>query len=108
MRTSHSTSDSVRPQSDQRAAYIVTHSEPGFPTLYQHIHLHQQATDAINFKITPWLLLEANDKIADNLKETFLQQQLYLICNLVKQVNLRHVAFCVHTAESLHNIRSSS
>ena len=37
--------------------------QQGFPNLYQHIHLHQQATDAINFKITFSLFLGANDKI---------------------------------------------
>ena len=31
---------------------IDTALQLGFPNLYQHIHLHQQAADAINFKIT--------------------------------------------------------
>ena len=34
--------------------------QQGFPNLYQHIHLHQQATDAINFKIISSLLLGTN------------------------------------------------
>ena len=58
--------------------------QAGFLSFYQHIHLHQQTTDAINFKITSCLLLGENDKIEDSFKEAFLPQQLYLIAILVK------------------------
>ena len=78
---------SSRMQMTTRHLEITGHiqfSNMGFPDLYQHIHLHQQTTDAINLKITSLLLLAANDKIVDNFKETFLQQQLYLVCILVK------------------------
>ena len=112
-------------QSDQRFAYIVlcsdewTHLEATghiqlsnidllmqqrSPDLYQHIHLHQQATDAINFKITSSLLLAANCKISDNLKETVLQQQLYLLCILAKTDEVgppRMGGFTVPASEAL-------
>ena len=51
----------------------------GYPNLYQHIHIHQQATDAINFKITSCILLGSNDKIDINWKRDYLAQRLYLI-----------------------------
>ena len=92
-------------QNDQRIAFIALYEDEfrhfensnhiqlaninplmqhGFSNLYQHIHLHQQATDAINFnKITWSLLLGANDKIPDNFKETLLRQQPYLVAILV-------------------------
>ena len=44
------------------------------------------------------VLLGANDKIAESIKETFLQQKL----------NLGHVVFSVHTAEGLHSNVSSN
>ena len=83
-------------QNDQKIAYILlcnnrirlTNVDPllqaGYPNLYQHIHLHQQATDAINFMITSSLLLGANDKFEDKFKEEFPHQQLYLVAILVK------------------------
>ena len=58
--------------------------QAGYPNLYQHIHLHQQATDAINFKITSTLFLTANEQIEDNWKEEFLRERLYLVAILVK------------------------
>ena len=51
----------------------------GYPNLYQHIHIHQQATDAINFKITSSILLGANDKIDINWKRDYFAQKLYLV-----------------------------
>ena len=51
----------------------------GYPNLYQHIHIHQQATDAINFKITSSILLGSNDKIDNNWKRDYFAQKLYLI-----------------------------
>ena len=51
----------------------------GYPNLYQHIHSHQQATDAINFKITSCILLGTNDKIDINWKEDCLGQRLFLV-----------------------------
>ena len=48
------------------------------------MHLHQQATNAINFKIISTLLLGTNDKIEDNWKHEFLNQRLYLATILVK------------------------
>ena len=56
----------------------------GYPNLYQHIHLHQQATDAINFKITSCVLVGSNDKIDINWKKDFLGQNLYLIAIAIK------------------------
>ena len=48
---------------DQQDRIQLTNIDPllqaGYPNLYQHIHLHQQATDAINLKITSTLLLGA-------------------------------------------------
>ena len=58
--------------------------QQGPPNLYQHTHLHQQATQTVNLKITSSLPLEANDKISDHIMDKFLQQQLYLTCILVK------------------------
>ena len=51
----------------------------GYPNLYQHIHIHQQATDAINFKITSCILLGSNDKIDINWKKDYLSQRLFLV-----------------------------
>ena len=51
----------------------------GYPNLYQHIHIHQQATDAINFKITSSILLGSNDKIDVNWKRDYFAQKLYLV-----------------------------
>ena len=51
----------------------------GYPNLYQHIHFHQQATDAINFKITSCILLGSNDKIDIKWKKDYLGQDLYLV-----------------------------
>ena len=51
----------------------------GYPNLYQHIHIHQQATDAINFKITSCILLGSNDKIDINWKKEYLSQRLFLV-----------------------------
>ena len=51
----------------------------GYPNLYQHIHIHQQATDAINFKITSSILLGSNDKIDINWKRDYFAQKLYLV-----------------------------
>ena len=51
----------------------------GYPNLYQHIHIHQQATDAINFKITSCILVVSNDKIDVNWKRDYLGHRLYLI-----------------------------
>ena len=49
------------------------------PNLYQHIHIHQQATDAINFKITSGILLGSNAKIDINWKRDYFAQKLYLV-----------------------------
>ena len=56
----------------------------GYPNLYQHIHLHQQATDAINFKITSCILLGSNDKIDTNWKKEYFGQTLYLSAIAIK------------------------
>ena len=56
----------------------------GYPNLYQHIHLHQQATDAINFKITSCVLVGSNDKVDINWKKEYLGQNLYLLAILIK------------------------
>ena len=91
-------------QSDSRIGYIVLNDsehfylnqhdqiklsnvdiaalQAGFPDLYQHIYLHQQATDAISFKITStsW----DNDKLDDNWKRDYLSRSLYLAAILIK------------------------
>ena len=51
----------------------------GYPNLYQHIHIHQQATDAINFKVTSCILLGSNDKIDINWTRDYLGQRTYLV-----------------------------
>ena len=51
----------------------------GYPNLYQHIHIHQQATEAISFKVTSSILVGLNDKIDINWKRDYLAQKLYLI-----------------------------
>ena len=56
----------------------------GYPNLYHHIHLHPQATDAINFKTTSCILLGSNDKIDINWKKEYLGQNLYLIAIAIK------------------------
>ena len=56
----------------------------GYPDLYQHIHIHQQATDAINFKITSCILLGSNDKIDINWKRDYFGQKLYLVAIAIK------------------------
>ena len=56
----------------------------GYPNLYQHIHLHQQATDAINFKMTSCVLVGSNDKIDINWKKDYLGQNLYLVAINIK------------------------
>ena len=56
----------------------------GYTTHYQHIHLYQQATDAINFKITSCVLVGSNDKIDINWKKDYLGQNLYLIAIAIK------------------------
>ena len=58
--------------------------QAGYPNLYQHIHLHQQATDAINFKITSTLLLGPNDKLDGNWKREHLSKNLYLVAIFIK------------------------
>ena len=51
----------------------------GYPNLYQHIRIHQQSTDAINFKITSCILVGSNDKIDINWKREYLGERLFLI-----------------------------
>ena len=58
--------------------------QAGYRNLYQHIHLHQQATDAINFKITSCLLLSTNDKIDNSWKKEYLGKNLYLAAMAIK------------------------
>ena len=50
-----------------------------YPNLHQHIHIHQQATDTVNFKITSSILLGSNDKIDINWKRDYFAQKLYLV-----------------------------
>ena len=56
----------------------------GYPNLYQHIHLHQQATDAINVKITSCVVVGSNEKVDINWKKDCLGQNLYLIAILIE------------------------
>ena len=94
-------------QNDQKVAYIILTEKEynhlwdndeikltnvdiamthGYPNLYQHIHLHQQAIDAINFKITSCVLLGSNEKIDINWKKVleYLRQNLYLAALVIK------------------------
>ena len=78
----------------------------GHPNLYQHIHLHQQATDAINFKLTSCVLVGSNDKIDINWKKEYLGQSLYLIAIAIKVDELGRGASYVHTVETAVNTKS--
>ena len=104
-RSSSGTSGHTLHQNDSKSGYIVLAEreynhlydndeikltnvdialQHGYPNLYQHVHLHQQATDAINFKITSCVLVGSNDKIDIDWKKDYLGQNRYLIAILVK------------------------
>ena len=80
----------------------------GYPNLYQHIHLHQQATDAINFKVTSCILLGSNDKIDINWKEDYLGQKTYLVAIAIQVDEPRTRKSYDHTIETAVNIKSSN
>ena len=69
----------------------------GFLNLYQHIQLHLQAADAINFKITSSLLLRANDKFPTTSRRRSYHNSSTSCASWSRQMNLRHIKFYVHT-----------
>ena len=91
-------------QNDSKVAYILTEGEynhlydndeikltnvdiafqAGYRNLYQHIHLHQHPTHAINFKITSCVLLGTNHKTDNHWKKDNLGKNLYIFAILIK------------------------
>ena len=120
-------------QSDQKNAYFVlyddefryleshnkiqlTNVDPllqaGYPSLYQHIHLHQQTTDTINFRITSSLLLGANDKIEGQLQgrvpTTTAPPETTSWPSGSRQMSLGQSTSYIHTEGGHHNIKTLS
>ena len=80
----------------------------GYPNLCQHIHIHQQATDAINFKITSCILLGSNDKIDVNWKKDYFAQKLYLVALaiMVDEPRTRNILRPYRRDSSQHHVPS--
>ena len=78
----------------------------GYPNLYHHIHIHQQATDAINFKITSCILVGLSDKIDSNWRREYLGHRLYLIAITSQWMSQGRGTSYVHTVETAVNIKS--
>ena len=74
----------VEDQDKVQLPNIDTALQAGCPHLCQHIHLHQQATDAIKLKITSTLLLGLNDKVDNNWKRDYPSRTQYLVAILIK------------------------
>ena len=85
----------------------TSHFRLATPT-YQHIHLHQQATDAINFKITSCLLLGTNDKIDNNWKGMTSHRTSASLPSWSRWMNLAQGTSCVLTGENRANVKSLS
>ena len=87
----------------QQRQHLTSATSVEWSILRHHIHHHSHFQRR---KITSSLPLGANDKIADNIKETYNSSSTS--CVSWWQVNVRHVEFYVLTPGSHHNIKSSS